>query len=47
MIMVNIARLSDRQKLHVLGSDRYSIRNTEVFDEVMGRYVNIDEIGEE
>lgn len=42
--MVSIADLSPRQKLYVMGSDRYSIRNAEVFDDVTGRFVNVDEI---
>ena len=44
--MVTLTGLSDRQKICVMGSDRYSIRDTEVFDEVMDRFVDIDEIGE-
>jgi hypothetical protein len=42
--MVSIADLSPRQKLYVMESGRYSIRNAEVFDDVTGRFVNVDEI---
>ena len=45
--MAAIADLTDRQKLHVLGSEKYSIRHGDVFDDVIGRHVNADEITED
>jgi len=42
--MVSVADLSPRQKLYVMDSGRYSIRNAKIFDDVIGRFVNVDEI---
>lgn len=42
--MVVIADLSHRQRLHVMLSDRYSIRNTQVFDEATERFISADDI---
>jgi len=44
--MVSLADLTPPQRLHVMLSGRYSIRNAEVFDEAAGRFVNADEITE-
>ena len=44
--MVCIEDLPPKYKLHVMGSDRYSIRDTQVHDDVSGRFVTVDDIVE-
>ena len=42
--MVCIEDLPQKYKLLVMGSDRYSIRNTRVHDDVSGRFVTVEDI---
>ena len=42
--MVCIEDLPHKYKLSVMVSDRYSIRDTQVYDDVTGRFVTADEI---
>lgn len=44
--MVMITDLPQKYKLHVMGSDRYSIRDTQVHDDVSGRFVDVVDIVE-
>lgn len=44
--MVCIEDLPQKYKLHVMGSDRYSIRNTHIYDNVLGQVVTVDDIVE-
>ena len=43
--MVKLDDLTPIQKHRVMGSDRYSIRGAEVYDDVAGRFVTADDIG--
>ena len=45
--MVCIADLPQKYKLMVMGSDRYSIRDTQVHDDVFRRFVTVDDIVED
>ena len=45
--MVCITDLPQKYRLHVLGSDRYSIRDTQIHDHVAGRFVTVDDIVED
>ena len=42
--MVCIEDLSQKYKLHVMDSDRYSIRGAQVHDDVSGRFATVDDI---
>lgn len=42
--MVGITEIPHRQWLHVMGSDRYSVRNAQIYDDVSGRFVETDDI---
>lgn len=42
--MVKLSDLTPKQRLHVMDSDRYSIRDTQVHDDVTGRFVTVDDI---
>ena len=44
--MVCIADLPQKYKLMVMESDRYSIRDTRVYDDVSGRFATVDDIVE-
>lgn len=44
--MVCIEDLPQKYKLYVMDSDRYSIRNTQVHDDVSGRFATVDDIVE-
>ncbi len=44
--MVGITEIPHKQQLHVIGSDRYTIRDTRVHDDVLGRFVEVDDIVE-
>jgi hypothetical protein len=43
-MMVGITEIPHRQWLHVMGSDRYSVRNAHVFDDVANRFIASDDI---
>ena len=45
--MVRIIDIAYKQSLHVIESDRYSIRNAQIHDDVAGRFVTVDEIAED
>lgn len=45
--VVGIANLTPNQRLHVMGSDRYSIRGAQVHDDVAGRFATVDDIVED
>lgn len=42
--MVIITDIPQKQRLHVMDSYRYSVRNAEVFDEVARRFITADDI---
>ena len=42
--MVCIEDLPQKYKLYVMDSDRYSIRDTRVHDDVSGQFVTVDDI---
>lgn len=44
--MVELSDLTPKQRSHVMDSDRYSIRDARVHDDVAGRFVAADEIVE-
>lgn len=44
--MVRIADLPQKYKLTVMDSDRYSIRDTRVYDDVAGRFVTMEDLVE-
>ena len=44
--MVKISDLTAHQRHTVMGSDRYSIRGAEVYDDVAGRFVTADDLEE-
>ena len=44
--MVCIEDLPQKYKLSVMESDRYSIRDTQVHDDVSGRFATMDDIVE-
>ena len=44
--MVCIEDLPQKHKLYVMGSGRYSIRDTQVHDDVSGRFVTVEDIVE-
>ena len=45
--MVSITEIPYMQHLHVMGSERYSIRDTQIHDDVAGRFVTADDIAED
>lgn len=44
--MVRIIDITYKQSLHVIESDRYSIRNAQIHDDVAGRFVTMDDVNE-
>lgn len=42
--MVGIVDLPRKYKLYVMGSNRYSIRDTQIHDDVTGQFATIDGI---
>lgn len=42
--MVTIADIPQKQRLHVMGSGRYSVRHAHVFDEITNRLITADDI---
>ena len=43
---MKIKDLTHQQRTYILGSDRYSIRNTHIHDDILGRSVTADDIVE-
>lgn len=42
--MVAITDLTPKQRLHIMDSDRYSIRCAQVYDDVAGRFIMVDDV---